>query len=88
LTPPTLDEHGGDVKQLICSFVLAHLGCEPVSGHVRYQPLSNAGWGHYFTFKYELIARRTISASETFSRLAAAFKALICPASIKAINRW
>src|SRR5882762_11062492 len=32
---------------------------------------------HHFTaFKYELIARRTISASETFSRLAAAFNAL------------
>jgi len=40
----------------------------------------------YRFFKYELIARRTTSAKETFSRLAAAFNLLICPGSISAIN--
>jgi len=41
---------------------------------------------HHFTFKYELIARRTTSANETFSRLAAAFSVFICFRSISAIN--
>ena len=41
---------------------------------------------HHFTFKYELIARLTTSANETFSRLAAAFSAFICFRSIKAIS--
>jgi hypothetical protein len=81
-----LNEHGSDVEQLIAGFIFAHCRSESVPGHFCDYHLSNAGGGHYFTFKYELIARRTISASETFSRLAAALNALICPASINAIN--
>jgi hypothetical protein len=50
-------------------------------------PLFGSRDRHYFTFKYELIARRTTSPRETFSRLAAAFSAFICFASIRAINR-
>lgn len=81
-----LNENRDDVQHLIAGFVFAHRWCEPEPSHSCDYRLSNAGCSHHFTFKYELIARRTISARETFSRLAAAFNARICPASMRAIS--
>jgi hypothetical protein len=84
LVIPMTDHHCRDVKQGVGALIRAHLRGHPVSEHMLDYFLSNFVHGHLVTFKYLLIARRTISAKETFSHLAAALIAFICFRSISA----